>query len=306
MWHWNETRIPYSQVLVIEMRYAIITNPVSGKISPDEKRSVLAEAAEILNADIYGLETATREEFGQCARELASRCDILVAAGGDGTLSDVINSIDPVHTAVAYLPLGSGNSMAYALGYKGSLADTAMRIKRGGIYEYDLINCDDKRRAFMSSVGLEGTILRLRDQYLAQGARGFRVYFRAVLRSYFIEYRRIIAEVNMDESTFTVDKLLTLLVFKQPYYGYGFKVIPRARFDDGKLHVLCVNSGLFGCLLGAVTAFTAGNLVGKYCSCRQVQVKLERPLLLQVDGNRGWEADSFTFKVLPKALRIKF
>lgn len=288
------------------MRYAIITNPVSGKMSADQKLSALAKPAKILNAEIHGLDTVTAEEFGQCARALARKCDVLVGVGGDGTLSDVINSINTEQTTIAYLPLGSGNSIGYALDFKGSLAEMAMRIKEGRIHEYDLISCDGKRRVFMSSMGIEGIILRLRDQYLAQGATGLMVYLRSVLKAYFKEYKRVQAEVTLDGFTFVVRNLLSLMVCKQPYYGYGMKILPRARFDDGMLHILSINSGLFGCIVGAVTSLTTGNRVGRYCAGRQLAVKLEYPLDLQVDGNIGWESDAFSFSVLPKALKIKY
>jgi diacylglycerol kinase family enzyme len=83
-------------------------------------------------------------------------------------------------------------------------------------------------------------------------------------------------------------------------------VIPRARFDDGLLHILSIKSGLLGCTVGVVTSLTTGNRVGKYRTGREMAVKLERPVMLQVDGNMGWESDVFNFRVLPKALRIKY
>jgi diacylglycerol kinase family enzyme len=173
------------------MRYAIITNPVSGKMTAEQKRAALAQAAEILDTEIHGLDTTTAEEFGQCARELATRCDVLVAAGGDGTFSDIINAIDTVQTAVGFLPLGTGNALRHALQYKGELADLAVRIRNSEICEYDLINCDEKRRAFTSSVGIEGTITRLRQHYRARGGTGFKTYVRAVLNSYLKDYKCI-------------------------------------------------------------------------------------------------------------------
>jgi len=287
------------------MRYAIITNPVSGKMTVDQKCTVLAKAAEILDAEIYGLDTITTEDFGQCARELATHCDVLVTAGGDGTFSDIINSINIAHTTIAYLPLGTGNAMRYALSYKGSLADIAMRIRDGKIHEYDLINCDKKKYAFMASIGIEGTLIRLRNQYLTQGATGFKPYLRATLNAYFREYKRAIATITVDGATFNTENLLSLMVVKQPYYGFGMNVVPEARFDDRKLHILCINSGLFKCAIGVATAFTIGNCIGKYCTGRKTSVQLEHPLILQIDGNYAWKSDVFSFTVMSNALKIK-
>ena len=287
------------------MRYAIITNPVSGKMTVDQKRTVLARAAEILDAKIYGLDTVTIDDFGQCVCELSQHFDVLVAAGGDGTLSDIINSIDTAHTTIAYLPLGTGNAMQHALEYKGSLDDIAIRIRDGKIYKYDLINCDEKKRAFMTSIGIEGVLILLRNQYLAQGATGFKPYLRAAFNAYFREYKRAIATITVDDATFDTENLLSLMVVKQPYYGFGMNVVPEARFYDQKLHIFCINSGLFKCTVGVVTAFTIGNRIGKYCTGQKISVQLERPLILQIDGNYAWKSDVFSFTIMPNALKIK-
>jgi diacylglycerol kinase family enzyme len=287
------------------MHYAIITNPVSGKMTVDQKRAVLAKAAEILDAEIYGLDAITADDFGQCARELATHYDVLVTAGGDGTFSDIINSIDTAQTPISYLPLGTGNAMRYALEYKGSLADIAMRIRDAKIQKYDLINCDEKKRAFMASIGIEGTLIRLRNQYLTQGATGFKTYLCAAFNAYFREYKRANATITVDDATFEAKNLLSLMVVKQPYYGFRMNVVPMARFDDRKLHILYISSGLFKCAIGGATAFTIGNRIGEYRTGQKLAVQLERPLILQIDGNNAWDADNFSFTVMPNALKIK-
>jgi diacylglycerol kinase family enzyme len=287
------------------MRFAILTNPVSGGMSPDQKRSALAEAAEILDAEIYGLDTRSAEEFRQCAEHLAGRCDVLVAAGGDGTFSDLINAVDTRHLAVGFLPLGTGNAMGHALKYKGDLSRVAHRLKQGKIHRYDLIDCDGKKRAFTTSVGIEGTIIRLWQNYRARGGGGFKTYFTAFIDAYFRRYKRANAVIQLDGENFEIKHLLSLMIVKQPYYGFGMKVVPNARFDDRQLHSLCVNSGLFMTLLGSLAAFTVGNPIGRYRTGKALTVHLDRPLMLQADGNYGWEADSFSFKILPGALKLK-
>ena len=287
------------------MRYAIIANPASGKKSIAQKHSLLVRAAEILNAEIHGLDTTTSENLCQCARELAKRCDVLVIAGGDGTLSDIINSIDTAQKPVAFLPLGTGNAMQHALKYKGSVAEIAMRIRDGEIHQYDLVNCQEKERGIILSVGIEGKIIRLRDEYLARGYTGFKTYLGAFINAFFGKYKRTTAEITIDDTAFEVKNLLSLIIVKHPYYGFGMKVVPRARFDDRLLHILSINSRLFECAIGVATSFTGGNRIGQYRTGHQLDVKLEEPLTLQIDGKQAWEAGSFTFTVLPKALKIK-
>jgi diacylglycerol kinase family enzyme len=287
------------------MTYVILTNPVSGNMGVNQKSDALKESAEILKADIHGLDTSAEHDLSRCARELAKEYEVIVVAGGDGTFSDVINAIDTSRTPVAYLPLGSGNAMKYALGYKGSLAEIAHRIREGKIHEFDLIDCDRGRRAVTASIGIEGTVLQLRSRLLAKGIKGFPAYLRALFAAYFSFYEPAVAELILDGVIYRVTDLLTILIAKHPYYGYGMKVVPKACFDDGRLHTLWIRAGLLTSFFGFMTSFTIGNKIGRHLSCGELTVKLQKPLLLQTDGNEAWMSDRFCFKALPKALRIK-
>jgi len=291
---------------VTAVKYAIITNPVSGAMTVDQKRLELAEAAGILNAGIHGLDAVSVSDFSQRARELAGGCDVLVVAGGDGTLSDVINAIDTVETPIAYLPLGTGNAMRYALGHKGGLADIAMRIRNGRLHEYDLVGCGGRRRGFMASVGVCGQMIQSHADYRLRGITGFKAYLRSLLKAYLRDYQPTGVRITVDQAVFEVENLLSLMVVKQPYFGFGMKVVPRASFGDGHLHVLYIASGLVGTVLGLATSFTIGNRVGHYTEGRLATVFSEDPMTLQIDGNVGWNASEFAFSVLPKALKIIF
>ena len=288
------------------MHYAIIANPASGTMSPVRKRALLNAPARILGANIYGLDTGTVSDLVRCANDVAAHCDVLVIAGGDGTFSDIVNAIDTVETPVAFLPLGTGNALSYALGYKGGPAAAAKRIKDGNIREHDLLDCKSHKRGFMMSVGLEGTVLQSYDRYLKRGYGGFGAYVAGFLKAYFRKYRRTNAQITIDGHTREVDNLLSLMVVKQPYYGFGMKVVPEARFDDGLAHILYINSGLFGCAAGAATAFAGGNHTGKYVTGQQLEIRAADPLPLQIDGDFITKTSRFCFQVLPKTLRIKY
>ncbi|HEX9909504.1 MAG TPA: diacylglycerol kinase family protein [Desulfatiglandales bacterium] len=287
------------------MRYAIITNPASGNLSLSRRRKLLADAARILQAGVYGLDAGSKEEFVACARELAEKCDVLVVAGGDGSLSDIINAIDTRDRPIAYIPLGSGNAMGHALHIRGSVPEVATRIREGQVHEFDLVQCDERRLAYMASIGLEGAVIKQRDAYRAKGASGFRAYLAAFLMVYFVRYQGVAARINVDGQIVETRSLLSLMITKQPYYGYGLKVMPGARLDDRRLHVRVLHTGWMTSLVGGATSLTVGNRAGFYRTAERVSVFLERPLLMQTDGDVAWEAKEFRFTILSKALRIK-
>jgi diacylglycerol kinase (ATP) len=287
------------------MRYTIITNPASGNLSLPRRRKLLADAARILQAGVYGLDTTSKEEFAARARELSGKCDVLVVAVGDGSLSDIINAIDTKETPIAYIPLGSGNAMGHALHTRGSITEAATRIREGQVHGFDLIQCDERRLAYMVSIGLEGAVIQRRNEYKAQGTSGFKAYLVAVLAVYFKDFKGVKARIAINGRPYETRSLLSIMIMKQPYYGYGLKVMPRACFDDGRLHVRVLDTGLMSSLMGGATSFTVGNRVGFYRTGERVSVVLERPLMMQTDGDVAWEAKEFHFKVLPGALRMK-
>ena len=287
------------------MRYAILTNPVSGPLSAETKRKALAPAARILDAEVYGLDLQNREDFTLCAGELASHTDVLVVAGGDGTVSDVINAVDTSQTPIAYLPLGSGNALAYALRYPMGIARTAKRIRAGPIREYDLTLCDGRKRAILASIGIEGRVLKVRAQYLARGVGGFPAYGWAFLKAYFLRQRPVSLMLDLDGKGLRMRNVLSVIIARHPYFGYGMKVVPGARLDSGALHLCCIGGGRARAACTVLTSFTLGNRIGCFIEGRRAVVRFEQPLALQLDGNLAWESECFVFEVLPGSLKIK-
>ena len=287
------------------MQFAIVCNPTAGATSAADKARLLAAPARVLGAQVYGLDTLSKDELAACARDLAQRHDIVVVAGGDGTFSDVMNALADAAPTLAYLPLGSGNALRRALGMGGNLVRGAQRIADGSSRTVDLIRCGEKRLAFVASVGLDATVLRLMSARSHAGRRGFGNYAAAAVRAYFKEHRRSSVSFTVDETRASAAGLLNLAVVKQPYYGFGLKMVPRARFDDGQLHLWCLESGLLGTVAGVITALSTGNRMGRFYSGVQASVEFETPQEFQSDGDWRGKAKRFRFEIAPHALNVR-
>ena len=287
------------------MRFGIAVNPKSGPSSVARKRDILSKVAQILGPDtmVAGLDTASREEFISCAEELRQKVDVLIVAGGDGTISDVINAL-PCETVLSYLPFGSGCALQHALEFPPQITRIAKRICEGRLRTFDLILCDGRRKAFMASIGFEGSVLNRREALQKNGIRGPQAYAMAAVSSFFGDLERTDMTITVDGETLTVPNAVTTIVTKIPYYGYRMKVVPNAVFDDGRLHLLALNSGWAEIVQNFADSFMNGNRGGTYRTGLEIEVTAQRERYAQTDGTLYRKGRTFRFQVLPGALRM--
>jgi diacylglycerol kinase (ATP) len=286
------------------VKFGMVVNPIAGATNASRKARTLKAVREVLgDCEICGLDTQSREEFMQCATELARRAEVVIVAGGDGSFSDAINALDG-ETVFAFLPFGSGCALQYALDLPPQLTRAARQIKEGRLRVYDLILCDDARKAFMASIGLEADILHRRESLRESGVKGPQAYAMATFGSFFTELERTDMTVALDDEALVVPNAVTAIVTKIPYYGYKMKVVPNAVFDDGYLHLLAVNSGWAEIVGGMANAFLYENKLGLYRKGREIRITMERERYAQVDGSIYRKGTDFRFRVLPQALRM--
>jgi diacylglycerol kinase (ATP) len=286
------------------VKFGVLVNPMAGTTKPARKTHTLRAVKDVLgDCEIRGLDTRCREDFIQCGRDLAKEVGILIIAGGDGSFSDAINALDK-DTVVSYLPLGSGCALGYALDLPPQLTRAAKKIKEGRLHHLDLILCDGRRKAFMSSIGIEGDIINRREVLRQSGIGGPPAYAMATFGSFFTDLERTDMSMLIDGQPLAVPGAVTTIVTKIPYYGYKMKVVPNALFDDGCLHLLAVNSSWAEIVQNLANAFFFENKLGIYRKAREIQITMQRERYAQVDGSVYRKGTSFHFKVLPKTLKM--
>jgi diacylglycerol kinase (ATP) len=286
------------------MRYGVVVNPKAGGTSVAEKRELLEEVREVLGGDcaIAGLDSDSAEEFQAIVAETAAKVEILIAAGGDGSVSDAINAVEE-EAVLSFLPLGSACALRDALGLPDDPLEVAQRIRDGREHRLDLILCDDRRKAFVCGVGVEGEVLQRREELQEDGKQGFTAYATA-LASVFGEMDRAEMTVSLDGRTREFPNVATAIVTKIPYYGYKMQIVPEAVLDDGRLYLRIFDESWPQILAGLAKARVVGSATESVHRAKRIEIKTRKKRYLHIDGNVDREGDSFRFEVLPGALRM--
>jgi len=208
---------------------------------------------------------------------------------------------------LGFLPFGSGDVLRHTFNLPRCPRETALLIQNGSEHLIDVICCDGQTKALFASIGIEGSILLERQKHLENDLLGFTAYGLATFKVLFDGYIKADLRVIMDSKEVKTSNSLTAVITKLPYYGYGFKVVPQAQFDDGFLHLLILNAGPIGALYALATSLAGGNRVGEYYKAKEINITSSTEQLLQRNGDPEKEKrTNFSFKVLPKELKLVF
>nr|MBT4247513.1 hypothetical protein [Candidatus Woesearchaeota archaeon] len=305
------------------MKIGLAMNPVSGGVDAYEKRFMAAGAAAVLNAPIIGLDTTSADDFKECITEAKKRLDCLVGIGGDGIMSDIINAGPNDNCILGYLAyLGSGRALGWGLGYNmentpptaEKLTKAALRILHGENHSIDAILCETpscSSKALMAGVGIEADVITRTELLRKAGMSSLRAYVVGSVVSVFGGYQRDTLSIEADDQHDVLNDMITFLVMKHPYFGYGLRVNPHAELDSGKLHGLALSGGIPMIAKSLATSVMNGNIFGgntqgiPYTADR-IKLTSTNPLPLHVDGTSLDVSTEFEFTVLPKELTFRY
>lgn len=169
----------------------------------------------------------------EVGRDAASRASIVVAAGGDGTVSGVAAGILDSPAALGVLPLGSRNHFAKDLGIPLDLGGAVDVIAAGHIGRVDVGRVNDRVFINNSSIGLYPGIVEAREALREQGHRKWTAMAIATWR-FLRHYQGMTVELDADGAAST-RRTPFLFVGNNEYAIDGLRVGARATLDQGKL-----------------------------------------------------------------------
>jgi YegS/Rv2252/BmrU family lipid kinase len=251
-------------------------------------------------AKIYLTEQAGDGE--RRAREaVAEGYHTIVAAGGDGTMNEVLNGIDPGKCTLGILPVGTMNVLALELGISPDIEKSLQIIRAGKRRRFDLGYANQRRFLQLAGVGLDAEVVR-KTHPEAKRAWGPWSYLLTVAQVTVAPAPHLLVKADGQELSGAM-----VLIGNGRHYGGPFRFFPKADMADGKLDV-CIfpKSGpldllwyLQGVLLGGPESLPEV----KYLQVPSLTVEAKEKVALEVDGEYGGETPVI-FRTEPQGVEV--
>ena len=288
------------------LRECVIVNPNAGsaeEIAAIEARLAQDPAREIVRT------TGPGEAVVLARRAAQEGFDRVVAAGGDGTLNEVLNGIadhlDRVELAL--LPVGTGNDFARSVGIPADAEKALAILELGRVLPVDVVRLRsaDTRLLLNASAGGFSAVVSEKMDSRSKDWWGALAYSWTALKS--------IPDIEEYQLTLTVDgrteeiSAYNLVVANAKRIAGGIPIAPQAEIDDGQLDVLVVPAmplARFTLLLPRIllgTHLDSEDLVIRRGAV--VDVRSEPAVLLNADGEVTATSPA-SFEVLHRKLRF--
>ncbi len=238
------------------------------------------------------------------AREAAAQgYHMVVAAGGDGTVNEVINGLAGSETALAVLPIGTVNVWVRELGLPLQPRAAAEALLDAQVRTIDLGRAGDRYFLLMCGVGFDAAVTAevRADEKRRFGAMAY------LLRAANLagRFRGTPARITLDGRAVR-GRVLMIVLGNSQLYGGVVKFTARASMDDGLLDV-CIIKGnsLWSAPFRALSVVTQRYNLDpeiEYHRAREITISARHPLPVQVDGDHIGQTP-MTFTAVPGALR---
>ncbi len=217
-------------------RLLAIINPISGTKGKANIPSLLSE---IVDTDKYRVEICFTQYAGHGA-ELARQAvtdgvDVVMAIGGDGTCNEVARELINTSTALAIVPIGSGNGLARHLGISMEVRKALELINTGTCVDLDYCTANDRPFFCTCGVGFDALV----SLKFAQGkSRGKLSYVSKALTEY-LKYKSESYRIEMPDNIVT-EKAFVVACGNASQYGNNAYITPHASMQDGKIDVTVI------------------------------------------------------------------
>jgi len=275
----------------------IILNPAARS---DKARGTWADIQKFSRA-VTRLTSAPGDARALAAWAVEKGFRAVVAAGGDGTINEVVNGLAGSDVALGVLPVGTMNVFAAELGLPNDLKAAWQVVRQGVLRTIDLARANEQYFVQLAGVGFDAQALQ-ETTWEAKRSLG--------PLSYLISAAQIAARVPPKlrvEADGVEREGCFVLVGNGRYYGTKLAFFKDAKHDDGKLDVLIFKNLGYLDIARYVGTVLMGNHTEQkdveYFQTKRAVVRSESTVPVEVDGELATEVP-VTFRISSKKLRV--
>ncbi len=274
-------------------RARLIYNPTAGREQIRKNLPYILERLE--NA---GYETSTHATTGAgCARDAARLAgergfDLVIAAGGDGTLFEVINGLAPLEKRplLGLIPAGTTNDFARALGISKDIEKACDVLCDDHIEPIDIGQSNDR---YFINIAAGGSLTELTYEVpikLKTFVGQLAYYIKGLERLPHIAPTNV--TIEYDGKLYQGEIMIFLIANSHSVAGFE-KLAPKASLRDGMFDFLIVEKLSFPELLHLATLTLRGEHLHhpkvKYVQANRIKIRADSPMQLNLDGEYGGE-----------------
>lgn len=284
-------------------RIAVVINPTRADLAQD-LLSALEAAAPDLQPEVIEVETPDEMAEG-ISQAIADGPTIVMAVGGDGTQHTAANVLRGTDHALAVVPGGTVNLLGQVLDIR-DVGDSVQAVLGGAVRTMDMGTIDGAPFLLSAGTGFDASVMqRTDDEAKRFGRLGYLVTGLQTLRA---DRPRPVTVVVDGQQLFAGRAMSVIVANVGQRASAGFTMIPDARFDDGRIDVLVQRCDTARSIARAVLALARGRrpktedaVLGQG---EVIEVRWARPVWSQRDGDAARKGRTFSYGVLPGALRV--
>ncbi|MEC5182018.1 diacylglycerol/lipid kinase family protein [Arthrobacter sp. CG_A4] len=294
-------------------RAAVIINPMKSSGEDFKAAFHLLCEDEGWTEPLWLETTAEDTGLGQARQALEAGAEVVIAAGGDGTVRCVAEVLAGTGTPMGLVPLGTGNLLARNLGIDITDPMTASRdVLNGTDATVDVVKAvldhsgDEQLFLVMAGLGYDAAIMANTVDELKDRV-GWLAYVEAGIRH--LPGKPVRAKISIDGQPEVRRRIRSVMVGNCGKIMGGVEIFPGAKVDDGILDVVILApAGRFGWLKVVAGVFGRKNNKNKsveYLTGKSAEITLDHKQEFQLDGDHLGKAQHLKVTVEHNALTLR-
>ena len=273
-----------------------IVNPVSGNKKAIKNMKVIGKYLTERNIAYCVYSTNEKGSAGIIAGELEkSGVDNIIAVGGDGTLSEIVNGLkEPSNVKLGLIPSGTGNDFAYCAGISLNPITAINTILKNHIVKVDYLQGNNFRGINVIGSGLDIEVLKKYNENKQRNKLKYITSLIKVLKNFeFYNYK-----IYIDGEIFSNSEYMLAACCNGNRFGGSMKISPNSSITDGKMNVVLIKKVNKKKIPFALIKFMRGKHLDTNFA---MEVKCES---VKIEGNNSLNIDGEIVDNLPFELSI--